>query len=285
VNPRLIYCSISGFGANKDTGAGKAMDTIVQALSGLMMTSGEQGDPPVRVGVPFADLVPPVFGIVGVLAALHQRTQTGVGQQVDISMLGVMTSLVVAEPFDLLESCGVPQRTGRVVPRLAPFGIYESRDGFIAICAPTETFARNLFTAMGRPELANDARFGTRDQRVVNVEALNAIIEAFTRTHASAALVALLDAAGVPAAEVRTPGEAGRDWRVRAREETVTLQHPVYGDVADIIGTGVPIAFSAASTGADSPAPRLGEHNDMIYGGMLGYSAERLAQMRSAGII
>jgi CoA:oxalate CoA-transferase len=285
INPRLIYCSISGFGADKATGGGKAMDTIIQALSGLMMTSGDPGDPPVRVGVPFADLVPPVFGIVGILAAMHQRAKTGIGQHVDISMLGVLTSLVVAEPFDMLEACGVPQRTGRTVPRLAPFGVYETSDGFVAICAPTETFAANLFAAMQRPDLAQDPRFATRDNRVLNVEALNTIIEDFTRTQTNAALVARLESFGVPAAEVRTPREAGRDWRVRARGETVTLPHPAFGDVGDVIGMGVPITFSDASTGFTSSAPTLGEHNDLVYGRILGYSDARIAELRSSGVI
>jgi crotonobetainyl-CoA:carnitine CoA-transferase CaiB-like acyl-CoA transferase len=141
------------------------MDNIIQALSGLMMTSGTPEDPPVRVGVPVADLIAPVFGVVGILAALRQREASGVGQHVDVSMLGVLTSLVAAEPFDLLEACGLPQRTGRVVPRLTPFGIYESADGYVAICAPTEQFARGVFAAIGHPEFEHDARFATRDAR------------------------------------------------------------------------------------------------------------------------
>ena len=163
INPRVIYCSISGFGATQAPGTGKAMDTIIQALSGLMMTSGTPGEPPVRVGVPVADLVAPVFGVVGILAALRQREATGTGQHVDVSMLGVLTSLVAAEPFDLLEACGLPQRTGRVVPRLTPFGIYESADGHVAICAPTEQFARGVFAAIGHPEF--EARPALRDAR------------------------------------------------------------------------------------------------------------------------
>ena len=152
INPRVIYCSVTGFGATQAPGTGKAMDNIIQALSGLMMTSGSPEDPPVRVGVPMADLVAPVFGVVGILAALRQREASGIGQHVDVSMLGVLTSLVAAEPFDLLEACGMPQRTGRVVPRLTPFGIYESADGHVAICAPTEQFARGVFAAIGHPE-------------------------------------------------------------------------------------------------------------------------------------
>ena len=205
INPRVIYCSISGFGATKTNGSGKAMDSIIQALSGLMMTSGSPADPPVRVGVPVADLLAPVFGVVGILAALRQREITGAGQQVDVSMLGVLTSLVAAEPFDLLEACGLPQRTGRMVPRLTPFGIYKSADSYVAICAPSEQFARGVFAAIGHPEFETDPRFATRDARVAHVDELNAHIEAFTRTVPTAALVPLLEQHGVPAAEVRSP--------------------------------------------------------------------------------
>ena len=137
------------------------------------MTSGAPDDPPVRVGVPFADLSAPVFAVVGILAALRQRDVTGRGRHVDVSMLGVLTSLVAAEPFDLLEACGVPQRTGRMVPRLTPFGVYESADGHLAICAPTDQFARGVFSAIERPELEHDPRFATRDARVANKEAIN----------------------------------------------------------------------------------------------------------------
>jgi len=285
INPRMIYCSITGFGAEGEPGTGKAMDAIIQALSGVMMTSGAAGDPPVRVGVPFADLSAPLFGVIGLLAALHLAKRTGLGQHVDVSMLGVMTAMVASEPFGLLERCGVPQRTGQSVPRLAPFGIYRSRDGFVAICAPTEAFAANLFRVMGQPEMLQDPRFATRDHRVANVTELDARIEAFTLQFSSAELTALLEKGEVPAAEVRDPESAVRDPRVVARGETLRVTHPKFGDVDDVYGTGLPIRFSGAQSGFERPAPELGEHNESVYGELLGYSAERLDYLRSAKII
>ena len=285
INPSVIYCSISGFGATKTNGSGKAMDSILQALSGLMMTSGSPADPPVRVGVPVADLLAPVFGVIGILAALRQRETTNEGQQVDVSMLGVLTSLVAAEPFDLLEACGLPQRTGRMVPRLTPFGIYESADGHVAICAPTEQFARGVFAAIGRPEFETDPRFATRDARVAHVDELNTHIEAFTRTVPASVLVPLLEKHGVPAAEVRSPAEAVRDPRVRARGETVPLDHPQFGRVADVIGMGVPITFSNAPATPLRPAPSVGQDNELVYGEWLGYGQAGVQQLRANGII
>src|SRR5688572_18257151 len=285
-NQRIVYCSISGYGADHSTtGSGKAMDSIVQALSGLMMTSGAPDDPPVRVGVPFADLCAPVFAVVGILAALRQRDVTGLGRHVDVSMLGVLTSLVAAEPFDLLEACGVAQRTGRMVPRLTPFGVYESADGHLAICAPTDQFARGVFAAIGRPELERDPRFATRDARVANKEAVNREIESFTRSRSTAELVPLFEQHGVPAAPVRSPADAVRDPRVLARGETVPLDHPQLGRVADLIGPGVPIRFAGVSSGAARPAPAIGQDNALVYGRWLGYDADTIERLRARGNI
>jgi CoA:oxalate CoA-transferase len=285
VNPRVVYCSITGFGSEGEAGSGKAMDTIIQALSGVMMTSGGPGDPPVRIGVPFADLTAPLFGVIGVLAAIHQAQSTGIGQHVDVSMLGVMTMMVSGEPFDLLERCGVPQRTGLTVPRLAPFGLYRTRDGYVSICAPMETFAHALFQAIGRPDLSTDPRFSRRDARVVNVAELDSIIGDFTASRTSAEVIAAMVKFEVPAAEVRDPEAAARDPRVVSRGETVPLAHPKYGMVEDVYGMGMPVKFSGAEAGFDAPPPGLGEHNDAVYGGLLGYSAERLEELKTQRVI
>jgi CoA:oxalate CoA-transferase len=260
------------------------MDAIIQALSGAMLTSGAAGDPPVRVGVPFADLCAPLFGVIGLLAALHQTQRTGVGQHVDVSMLGVMTSLVACEPFDLLERCGVPQRTGQTVPRLAPFGVYPTADGYVAICAPTDTFAAALFSAIGRPELNTDEAFRTRDARVRNVGEVDRVVTDFTRMRPTCEVVAVLSQEGVPAAEVRSPATAVRDSRVVARGETVRLQHAAAPE-ADVYGPGVPIVFSGSTVGFDQPPPGVGEHNYEVYGELLGYTQDELRALQAAGVI
>lgn len=285
VNPRLVYCSITGFGSDDDSSPAKAMDTIIQAQSGMMYTSGEPQDPPVRVGIPMADLCAPMFGVMGVLAAIHQAQRTGVGQHIDVSMLGVLTMMVSVEPFDLLERCGIPQRTGQTLPRLAPFGVYPTLDGFIAICAPTEAMSRSFFEATGHPELADDERFATRDARVKNFQELNVFIERFTGSLTSAKAVARLERAGTPAAEVRGPYAATRDPRVVRRGETVPLQHPIYGSVEDVYGMGMPVTFSGSKVGFDQPPPNMGEHNDMVYSQILGYTSEMVAKLKMKKVI
>lgn len=285
INPRVVYCSINGYGSGGEPGPGKAVDTIIQALSGIMFTSGAPDDPPVRVGVPVADLGAAMFGVIGLLAALHQARRTGVGQQVDISMLGSVTSLVACENYEALERCGIPVRSGQTMPRLAPFGIYRARDGYVAVCAPTDNFAQHLFQAMGAPQLNEEPRFRTRDLRVKNVRELDQFIGDWMAPLAKADAVARLEAAGVPAAEVREPRAAVRDPRVVARGETMPLEHPKYGAVEELYGMGLPMRFSGASSGYDQPAPELGEHNAVVYGEMLGYSAERIAELKGKGVI
>ncbi len=174
------------------------MDTIIQALSGVMLTSGAENDAPVRMGVPFADLCTPLFGVIGLLAALHQAQQTGRGQHIDVSMLGVMTAMVACEPFDLLARCGAEQRTGQTVPRLAPFGVYPTADGFVAVCAPMDSFAHALFDAVGKPELRLDPKFQTRDARVSNLREVDGVVEAFTRPRPTREVLAQFDLHGVP---------------------------------------------------------------------------------------
>jgi crotonobetainyl-CoA:carnitine CoA-transferase CaiB-like acyl-CoA transferase len=235
--------------------------------------------------VPFADLLAPVFAVTGVLAALRQRELTGEGQHVDVSMLGVLSSLVAAEPFDLLEACGIPQRTGRTVPRLAPFGIFESADGYVAICAPTEHFARGVFAAMGREDLAADPRFATREARVGNVDAMHACLEDFTRAHPTARLLELLENHGVPSAPVRSPAAAVRDPRVVDRGETIPVEHPRFGRVADVMGPGLPIRFSGTPAATPRPAPGIGQDNELVYGRWLNYDAGTLTRLREAGNI
>jgi crotonobetainyl-CoA:carnitine CoA-transferase CaiB-like acyl-CoA transferase len=284
INPKLVYCSLTGFGSDTE-GSAKAMDAIIQALSGVMMTSGRPEDPPVRIGVPFADLCTPLFCVIGILSALHQAQRTGLGQHVDVSMLGVMTMLTACEPFDVLARCGVAQRTGERMPRLVPFGIYKAADGYVAICAPQEQFAHALFRAMGQPELSNDPRFATRDARVVNIHVVDGAVEQYTSTRTKAEILATFAAHDVPSAEVRDPQEAVKDPRVLARKEIVPLVHPKFGAVEEVRGMGMPIRFSGSMAEFDQPPPGLGEHNDKIYGELLGYSAERLAELKSSGVI
>lgn len=282
LNPSVIYTSISGFGAGG--GTGKAMDSIIQAMSGVMYTAGEPGTDPVRFGLPVGDLLAPLFAVIGTLAAKIQRDRDGVGQHVDVSMLGALTSLLSTEPFDALAQVGMPLRTGNALPRLAPFGIFPAQDGQIALCGPTDTFARGVFRAMGRPELIDDERFATRDQRVSHATELHEMVGAWTRGRPCAEAVSALTEQGVPAAEVLEPANALRNPEVLRREEVVELDHPQHGSTG-LMGPGVPIRFSYSDVHLDQPAPHLGEHTEEVLAKIGGLSAQEIAELRQAGVV
>jgi len=283
-NPAVIYCSISGFGANANSGV-RAMDTIIQALSGVMFTSGVPGEPPVRVGVPIADVLTPVWALVGILAALHRRTARGVGEHVDVSMLGTLTSLVATEDWSAMEQLGQVLRTGPTLPRLAPFGIYQCADGWAAIVAPQDKLVTDLFIVMGRQDLLTDPRFAGRDARVRHEEELTQLIEQWAGRLPTAEVVARLSAAGVPVAPVRTPRQAVADERVTGREETLPVEHPALGQFPGLRTSGVPFRLAGAQVGFTRPAPRLGEHTAQVLTDVAGYTAEQLAALRQAGVV
>lgn len=285
LNPRLVYASISGYGAQGAPGSGKAMDTIVQALSGTMVTAGSPGDAPVRFGLPIADLVAPLFAVIGVLAAVLESERTGEGQHVDVSMLGALTSLVACEPFDAFEKIGMPLRTGSYVPRLAPFGVFATQDGWFALCGPTDAFAAGVMAAMGTPELAEDPRFSRRDNRVHHADELHGMIAGWAQHLTVAEAVRRLEDNGVPAAPVRDTGEAVRDPLVLSRGEVEPLPHPVFGIAPELYGSGVPIILSGSSTSLDRPAPWLGQHTESVLSELLGYGSSELTALEEAGAL
>ncbi|WP_146340358.1 CaiB/BaiF CoA-transferase family protein [Nesterenkonia sp. NBAIMH1] len=284
VNEKLVYTSISGFGAGSDSGDRKAMDTIVQALSGIMTTAGEPDDPPVRFGLPVGDLVAPLSAVIGTLGAVLHAERTGEGQHVDVSMLGALTSLVACEPFDALESVGFPLRTGAYVPRLAPFGTFEAVDGWFAICAPTDQFAAGVLRAIGRPDLLESEDFGTRDARVTNSKRLHGLIAGWAAEQTLEAALGALDREGAPAAPVRTTAEAVRDPQVTERREVVPLEHPEFGHFDGLLGSGMPFRYSSSAAQLQPTAPHLGQHTASILGD-LGYTQETIASLGEDGVL
>lgn len=284
-NPRIIYCSLSGFGAGVSEGS-KAMDVLIQALSGAMYTSGAGDEPPVRIGIPMADMLAPVFGVIGILAALEQRHRTGEGQQVDVSMLGALTSFVAIENWQAMALAGMEARTGLTVQRLSPFGVFRCADGYVSIVAVHEGLARGLFKAMDNEALGEDPRFATRDRRVANAKTLEALIERWSSQLPTDEVVRRLEAQGVPAAPVRHPAEGLKDPRVLARGETVPIAHPAYGRDDGLLTAGVPIQFSGGRTGFDAVLPvEIGQHNATVYHELLGYSDEKVRELAQAGAI
>lgn len=287
VNPAIVYCSISGFGQDNPYPDLKAMDIIVQAMSGLMEATGTADGPPVRVGIPIGDMTGSLFAASGMLAALLSRERTGRGRFVDVSLVDCLSALVSVEHFEAFRRAGIETRTGNAHARLTPFGVYPAADGYVAIAAHTDRWVAGLFAAIGRPELVEDPRFLTRGSRVQHVDIMTDLIERWTRTLPRDEVVRiLLEEHAVPSAPVRTPEEAMFDPHLAARGAVVPVTHPVHGSGPDcIMGTGLPIRFSDIEPETGRRPPLLGEHNADVYGGLLGLDGEALADLRRAGVI
>lgn len=285
LNPRIVYCSIKGYGMGVGPEAGRAMDIMIQARSGLMAATGRVTDPPMRCGIPIGDLVAPMSAVIGILSALWHREKTGEGQLIDISMLDVLTALVAGEHFDALSAYGLEIRTGNSLARMSPFGAFQTSDGgWVAIAAPTDLLANLLFTAIGKAHLLSDPRFATRNQRTVHSALVEAEIQEWAIRQTAAQMMAIMTENGVPATEVKRPEEAVRDPMVLGRKAVVPLEHPELGRPADMMGTGMPMIFSETPCEFSMPAPLLGQHNAEIYGA-LGYAQDDLDGLRAAGVI
>ncbi len=285
INPRIIYCSIKGYGMGAPPESGRAMDIMIQARSGLMAATGRTTDPPMRSGLPIGDLVAPMAAVIGVLSALWHREKTGEGQLIDISMLDVLTALVAGEHFDALSSYGLEIRTGNSLARMSPFGAFMTSDGgCVAIAAPTDLLANLLFASIDKAHLLADPRFATRNQRTLNSALVEAEIQEWTGRHTTAEMIRVMNANGVPATEVKRPQDAVRDPLVLARKAVVPLLHPTFGAPVEMMGTGMPICFSATPCEFTEPAPTLGQHNEDVYG-MLGYTPKDLERLRASGVV
>lgn len=286
VNESLVYCSIVGVSEDSPYAGLKVMDILVQALSGIMDVTGEPEMPPMRVGIPIGDLCAPLFAVGAILAALRVSERTGLGQKVSVSLVDALTSLVAVEHFDALAKVGIATRSGNSHARLAPFGVYACRDGFVAIAAVMDEWFAPLARAIGRADLVADGRFATRGARADHSGELDKLITAWTKQRSKDEVVRLLfTVAGVPTAPVRAVGEALADESLQRNGTVTALRHPDPCVHVGVAGSGVPWRFSMSTVGLDRPAPRLGADNDTVYGELLGLGPQELAGLRRQKVI
>jgi crotonobetainyl-CoA:carnitine CoA-transferase CaiB-like acyl-CoA transferase len=282
-NRRLIYTSISGFGESGPYARKPALDIIVQALGGMLSVTGEPGGPPIRPGVSSGDSVAGMFAAVAVLAALHQRERTGCGQRIDMSMLdGQITFLENA--FARYFATGrAPGPMGTRHPALTPFQAFPASDGYIAVALlhdnPEEW--RRFTGIVGRPQLAQDARFKDGSSRTADADSLIPILEEAFRTKTAGEWLRLLSEAGIPCGPVQGIAEAARDPQVEHRGMLVDIPH---GEGRFTVAN-TPFRMSDAKTGPAGPAPRLGEHTEDVLTHWLDIPPARLEQLQSAGVL
>jgi crotonobetainyl-CoA:carnitine CoA-transferase CaiB-like acyl-CoA transferase len=281
VNARIIYTSISGYGQTGPHAHKGGFDLVAQGVSGIMSITGEAGGAPVKAGVPLTDLGAGLFALVGILAALHARERTGLGQHVDTSLVDAGVALSVWEATEFFSGRGVPAALGSAHRMNAPYQAIRCADGYITIGAANERLFRRLCDVLGHPEWAAMPEFADNAGRVRNRAALAELIESVLRDRPCAHWLALFEANDFPCGPINDYAAVFADPQVQARGMVVNVDHPTLGAVKAL---GSPIKMSATPPDPSRRAPLLGEHTDEVLRES-GVTTEEIARLRSAGAI
>ena len=280
-HPRLVYCSISGFGDSGPDASRPGYDLIVQGESGLMDLTGEPGGPPSRIGTSIADLASGMMAAQGILAALYARRTTGRGQHVRVAMLDAIVSLLTYNTGNYFASGVSPTRRGNDHPSVAPYQTLRAKDGWMNLAVANDSLWIRYCEAVDRPDLRDDPRFATAPARVEHRRTLIPIIEALTLTRTVREWMDLLGAAGVPCGRIRNVAEVCSNPQLVGRGKVVEHPHPTAGAVRMI---GQPIELSETPARIETSPPLLGEHTKDVLR-EAGYSEAEIRTLRASGTV
>jgi crotonobetainyl-CoA:carnitine CoA-transferase CaiB-like acyl-CoA transferase len=258
LNPRLIYCSITGFGQTGPYAHRAGYDFIIQGMAGLMSVTGEPDGQPQKVGVAVTDIFTGVYAATAILAALHQRGATGRGQQIDMALLDVATSIMANQAMNFLATGTAPRKMGNAHPNLAPYAVFDCADGWIILATGNDAQYRRLCTLLRLPGMAAAPEFATNADRIANRAAMTEALADATRHWSKADLLAACEAEGVPAGPINDLAEVFADPQILHRGLKITVQ--------GVPGVRSPFTFSDATLALDRAAPKLGEHQAEVLG-------------------
>jgi crotonobetainyl-CoA:carnitine CoA-transferase CaiB-like acyl-CoA transferase len=282
LNPRLIYASLSGFGADGPMSDWPGYDLIVQAWGGLMSITGMPEGEPTKVGVAIIDLVAGLMLGKAIVAALFAREKIGIGQKVDTSLLEAEVASLINAGSNYLVDGKVPQRWGNAHPSIVPYQSFKTSDGHLVIGVASEGIWRRFCQALGRPELADDARFAKNSDRVENRTELIRILSEIFLTRGNDTWLKLLNEAEVPCAPVQTIDKVFSAAQVLQREMLVEVEHPTAGTVRM---AGIPVKFTATPASVRLPPPLLGQHTEEILASWLGMTNEGINDLKRRKVI
>jgi crotonobetainyl-CoA:carnitine CoA-transferase CaiB-like acyl-CoA transferase len=288
LNPRLIYCSVTGFGQDGPYAERAGYDLMVQAMSGMMSITGQAEGGPTRVGVALIDLFTGVYAASAILAALEARNRSGKGQHIDMALLDVSMAILANQAAGFLNTGKVPGRQGNSHPSLVPYQDFETADGAMLLAVGNDGQFARFCEVAGHPEWATDPRFSSNAQRVQHREQLVPLLQAATRTRSTAEWIAALEHRAVPCGPINTIGQAFDDVQVQARGLRVTqpvseaAQHAT--GVAEISTVASPLRLTGTPPVLHRPPPALGEHTAEVLAA-LGLSAQEIAAYRASGVV
>lgn len=281
-NPRLVYASLSGFGADGPMADIPGYDLIVQAWGGLMSVTGTAESGPLKVGVAIIDLVAGLMLGKSIVAALYAREKIGVGQKIDTSLLEAEVAALINAGSNYLVGGKVPGRWGNAHPTIVPYQSFQTADSFLVLGAASEAIWKRLCPALGRGELADDPRFAKNADRVEHRQELVALLGEIFLTRTTAAWVAALTEADVPCAPVQTIDQVFAAPQVLHRDMLVEIDHPTAGTVRL---AGIPVKFSATPASVRLPPPLLGQHSEDVLSSWLGMSIEEIEQLKRKSVL
>ena len=282
VNPRIIYCGLSGYGENGPYRNRPAFDLAIQAISGAMSITGEPGRPPVRMGIPMGDLAGSLFAALSISAALYAREATGEGRRIELSLMDTNVSLLTYVAQYYLTDGRIPGPIGSGHMSVVPYQAFATQDIYIVVAVFVEKFWQALCGVLGIEELVDDPRFCDNDQRRDNREELVPILEEIFRTRRGEEWLRLLSEARVPSGPINTMERLFADPQVAARDMLIEMEHPTVGRLRSI---GNPIKTPPMPEGPFEPPPLHGQHTDEVLREVLGYSDERIDQLRESKVI
>lgn len=283
VNPRLIHCSITGYGRGNPMENRPGYDFIIQAESGFMSITGEKDGEPMRLGVAFIDLVTGMNAVQGILAALFEREKSGLGQSIDIALSDSALHFLANIASGYLNTGKVPQRYGNAHASIVPYQLFDTADGSIALAVGNdEQYRRLCLEVLERPDLYNDPRFTQNKSRTEHRALLIPLLQAVFRAWPSDALIDALRAQAIPVGEVKDVAQALESETARYRQVVMSVEHPVAGEVKMVRS---PLRFSRTPTVAAKAPPLHGQHTDEVLRRVLGKDDADLASLREAGVI
>jgi crotonobetainyl-CoA:carnitine CoA-transferase CaiB-like acyl-CoA transferase len=282
LNPRLIYCSISGFGESGPEASRPGYDLIVQGESGIMDLTGFSDGPPVKVGNSIADLVAGMAAAQGITLALVARQRSGKGQKVEIGMLDVMASLLTYQAGLYWNAGGRPARRGNQHPSIVPYEVFQAKDAYLTLGVANNSLWERCCRAIGRPELAQDPRFDSEANRVANRDALVPLLNSILAARPADEWLKRLEEAGVPAGRIKSVAEVCESAHLKARGMAVRLAHPKAGSITVM---GVPIRLWDTPGAASAAPPLLGQHTEEILARLLRLPKARVERLRAAGVV
>jgi crotonobetainyl-CoA:carnitine CoA-transferase CaiB-like acyl-CoA transferase len=263
VNPRLVYCSITGFGQDGPYAARAGYDFMIQGMGGIMDLTGDPGGEPQKIGVAYVDIFTGVYSVVGILAALRRRDQTGEGAHLDMALLDVQTSVLANQAMNYLASGRTPRRMGNAHPNIVPYQVFPVSDGHVIVAVGNDGQFGRFLAVLGRPDLAGDERFRTNAGRVRYRTDLVPVLTELTLRFSRDALLSALEAQGVPAGPINTVGDVFADPQVVARGMRIDLPSAAARGGA-IPSVRSPIVLDGEPMAAARPSPRLGEHTGEV---------------------